>query len=138
MLHLKADSKYFQLEVQGPSGPQLLVCGPSGLFDFVLRALWALRPCDPCNDAVIGQCCFVDNPKDFVNKSKKICQQIKRKLSKNPKNFIKKFRRQIKKYTPKAQKTRKSGTFRKNTLWINTLWINTLKNKYTFGNTHCR
>ena len=31
--------------------------------------------------------------------------------------------------------TRKSGTFRKNTLWINTLWKNTLKNKYTFGNT---
>ena len=44
----------FILEVWGPSGPQLLVCGPSGLFDFVLLALRALRPCDPCNDAVIG------------------------------------------------------------------------------------
>ena len=34
------------LEVLGPSGPQLLVCGPSGLLDFVLRAIRALRPCD--------------------------------------------------------------------------------------------
>ena len=39
--------KYYILEVKGPSGPQLLVCGPSGLLDFVLRALRALRPCDP-------------------------------------------------------------------------------------------
>ena len=29
-----------------PFGPAL---GPSGLFDFVLRALWALRLCDPRN-----------------------------------------------------------------------------------------
>ena len=28
----------------------LLVDGPWGLLDFVLRALWALRPCDPRND----------------------------------------------------------------------------------------
>ena len=35
------------LEVLGPSGPQLRVGGPLGLLDFVLRALWALRPCDP-------------------------------------------------------------------------------------------
>ena len=35
------------LEVRGPSGPQLLVGGPSGRLDFVLRALRALRPCDP-------------------------------------------------------------------------------------------
>ena len=40
------------LEVQGPSGPQLLVVGPSGRLDIVLRALWALRPCDPRNDVV--------------------------------------------------------------------------------------
>ena len=32
------------LEVRGPSGPQLLVGGPSGWLDFVLRALQALRP----------------------------------------------------------------------------------------------
>ena len=32
------------LEVRGPSGPQLLVGGPSGHLDFVLRALRALRP----------------------------------------------------------------------------------------------
>ena len=32
------------LEVRGPSGPQLLVGGPSGRLDFVLRALRALRP----------------------------------------------------------------------------------------------
>ena len=35
---------YFRLEVRGPSGPQLLVGGPSGRLDFVLRALRALRP----------------------------------------------------------------------------------------------
>ena len=31
----------------GAPGPKLLVCGPSGLLDFVLHALRALRPCDP-------------------------------------------------------------------------------------------
>ena len=35
---------YKSLEVQGP---QLLVSGPSGRLDFVLRALRAFRPCDP-------------------------------------------------------------------------------------------
>ena len=35
-----------KLEVRWPSGPQLLVGGPSGHLDFVLRALWALRPSD--------------------------------------------------------------------------------------------
>ena len=35
------------LEVRGPSGPQLLVDGPLGRLDFVLRAPRALRPCDP-------------------------------------------------------------------------------------------
>ena len=34
-----------------PFGP---AWGPSGLLDFVLCALRALRPCDPRNDAVIG------------------------------------------------------------------------------------
>ena len=34
-----------------PFGPAL---GPSGLLDFVLRALQALRPCDPRNGAMIG------------------------------------------------------------------------------------
>ena len=33
---------------------RLLVGGPSGLLDFVLRTLRALRPCDPRNSAVIG------------------------------------------------------------------------------------
>ena len=33
-----------KLEVRGSSGPQLLVGGPSGRLDFVLRALRALRP----------------------------------------------------------------------------------------------
>ena len=33
---------------------QLLVGGPSGHLDFVLRALRTLRPCDPHNDVVIG------------------------------------------------------------------------------------
>ena len=34
---------------QHPFRPAL---GPSGLLDFVLRALRALRPCDPRNDAI--------------------------------------------------------------------------------------
>ena len=34
---------YSILEVKGPSGPQLLVDGPSGWLDFGLRAHWALR-----------------------------------------------------------------------------------------------
>ena len=40
------------LEVWGPSGPQLLVGGPACWLDFVLPALWGLRPCDPRNDVV--------------------------------------------------------------------------------------
>ena len=40
------------LEVRGPSGPQLLLGGPLGRLDFVLRALRALRPFDPRNDVV--------------------------------------------------------------------------------------
>ena len=46
---------YIILEVYGPSGPQLLLGGPSGRLDFVLRALRALRPGDPRNDVVIGR-----------------------------------------------------------------------------------
>ena len=34
-----------------PFGPAL---GPSGLLDFVLRDLLALRPCDPRDGAMIG------------------------------------------------------------------------------------
>ena len=34
-----------------PFGPAL---GPSSLLDFVLYALRVLRPCDPCNGAMIG------------------------------------------------------------------------------------
>ena len=34
-------------------GPAL---GPLGLLDFVLRAFLTLRPCDPCNGAIIGYC----------------------------------------------------------------------------------
>ena len=41
----------FQLGVYGFSRPQLLVGGPLVLFNFVLRALWPLRPCDPPTDA---------------------------------------------------------------------------------------
>ena len=40
--------KYCLLEVKG-----LLVGGPSGQLDFVLRAFQALTPCDPRNDVVI-------------------------------------------------------------------------------------
>ena len=35
-----------------PFGPAL---SPSGLLDFVLRALRALRPCNPRNSAMMGQ-----------------------------------------------------------------------------------
>ena len=33
-------------------GPRILAGGSSGLLDFILRALQALRPCDPRNDAL--------------------------------------------------------------------------------------
>ena len=33
---------------------RLLVGGPSGLLDFVLRALRVLRPCDPRDGGMIG------------------------------------------------------------------------------------
>ena len=36
-----------------PFGPAL---GPSGLLDFVLRTLRALRPCDPRKGTMIGSC----------------------------------------------------------------------------------
>ena len=60
--HHGFDPNYKTLEVKGPSGPQLLVCGPSGLLDFVLHALRALRPCDPCkcvHDACIHYVMYV-------------------------------------------------------------------------------
>ena len=40
------------LKVSGSVGPRLLVGSPSGLLDFVLYALRALRPCDPRNAAL--------------------------------------------------------------------------------------
>ena len=43
-----------KLEVKGFSGPQLLVCGPSSLLDFVLPALRALRVCD--DDSIVHIC----------------------------------------------------------------------------------
>ena len=54
-------SKYQKLEVRGTSGPQLLVGGTSVRFDFVLRALRALRPrlthqtCKKCDGRTNGQ-----------------------------------------------------------------------------------
>ena len=44
ILHTSYLSYIVILEVRGPSGPQLLLGGPSGQLDFVLRALWVLRP----------------------------------------------------------------------------------------------
>ena len=38
---------YVCIEVLGSVGPRLLVGGTLGLLDFVLCALWMLRPCDP-------------------------------------------------------------------------------------------
>ena len=90
-----------------PFGPAF---GPSGLLDFVLRALRALRPCDPHNVALDGGKLkkFLQeiwkkmsrNPKNVVYKSKKFRRQIQKILSTNPKNFVnksKKFRQQIQK-----------------------------------------
>ena len=51
---IPSDQIIQELEVLGPSGPRLLACGPSGLLDFVLRALRALRPCYPRDGAMIG------------------------------------------------------------------------------------
>ena len=52
MCRCTKNEKYQVVEVLGPSGPQLLVGGPSGRLDFVLRALRALGPCDSHNDVV--------------------------------------------------------------------------------------
>merc|ERR1711990_967821 len=93
-------AKYVKLEVYGPSGPQLLVCGPSG-------RLLALRASLTSSFAPFGRSGRVThvtfcrqiqkisstNPKNFVNKSKKFCRQIQKISSTNPK----KFRRQIQK-----------------------------------------
>ena len=45
---------YIYTRSLGPFRARLLAGGPSGLLDFVLRALRALRPCDPLNGSVIG------------------------------------------------------------------------------------
>ena len=60
-----------------------LALGPSGLLDFDLHALRALRPCDPCNGAMIGQCV-----REITEKSKNNRQQIQN-FTKNPKCFRK-------------------------------------------------
>ena len=41
---LEVRGPIINLQLGGPPGPQLLVGGLSGRLDFVLRALWALRP----------------------------------------------------------------------------------------------
>ena len=46
----------YYLKSRSPYGAPLLGSDPSGLLDNVLHALRALRPCDPCNGAMIGQC----------------------------------------------------------------------------------
>ena len=72
-----------RLEVRGPSGPQLLAGGPSGRLDFVLRALWVLRPCDPHNWIVsLAHCLF------WSTNPKKNCPKIQKMLSTNPKFFV--------------------------------------------------
>ena len=68
-----------------PFGPAF---GPSGLLDFVLRALRALRPCDPRYVAIDS-----GKPKNFVNKSKKFRRQIQKISSTNPKNFVAQWRK---------------------------------------------
>ena len=47
--HRPSSNIMTKLEVWGPSEPRLLSDGPSGLLNFVLRALRALRPRDPRN-----------------------------------------------------------------------------------------
>ena len=76
---------------------------PFGPLDFVLRALRALRPGDPRNDVVIGQCHWhiayfrrqiqkisstnpkklLTNSKKIIDKSNKFRRQIQKKLSRN-------------------------------------------------------
>ena len=46
--------QYNILQVWGASGARPQAGGLSGLLDFVIRALRALRPCDPRDGAVIG------------------------------------------------------------------------------------
>ena len=66
---------YILLEVRGPSGPQLVVGGPSGRLDFVLRALRPrlthqmhlthqarqilFRTDEPTNKAILGVTLYV-------------------------------------------------------------------------------
>ena len=74
----------YTLEVSGPSEPQLLFGGPSGLLDFVLRVL---RPCDPRNNALDSEKSqkITQKYKNITRKSKKggeikkNCQEIQKK-----------------------------------------------------------
>ena len=80
---LNCSQKCIQPEIKkdqksrGPSEAGLLGSSPSGLLDFVLYALQSLRPCDPRNGAMNGQCVRENqkksqkNPKTIAKKSKK-------------------------------------------------------------------
>ena len=48
--------------------------GPSGLLDFVLRALRALRPGDPRNDVVIGR----EDDRNFKKMAKKYIKVVEK------------------------------------------------------------
>ena len=107
----------YLIEVKEPSGPRLLVDGPSDLLDFIIHALRALSPCDPRNDAVIRKCGVslwtvripkksLRNPKIFTEKlktisprnsnncterSKKNQQEIQKNFTDNSKQKLKNF-----------------------------------------------
>ena len=66
-----------------PFGPAFC---PSGILDFVLHALRALRPCDPRTHSV-------GNPTNFMEKSNKFHREIQQISLRNPTDFTEKSNR---------------------------------------------
>ena len=86
----------FALEVLGPVGHRVPVGSPSGMLDFVLCALQALRLCDPRNSNAVHsekskQKFTLKFKKKITEKSKKCLWEIQEKTQKlspsNPKNL---------------------------------------------------
>ena len=74
-----------------PFGPAFC---PSGILDFVLHALRALRPCDPRTHSV-------GNPTNFMEKSNKFHREIQQISLRNPTDFMEKsnkFHRKLNKF----------------------------------------
>ena len=73
-------SLIFNQKSRGLSGTRLQGSGPSSPLDFVLHGLCALRPCDPRNNAMIGQ--YIREIQKNITEIQKI--QISTKNSKFP------------------------------------------------------